>query len=176
MSAHGPEPYPLPVDRFLGMDPDLTPDQALDGYAVDLATGVAAAIGPWVRNSIARIADQWQTGLSAQLTDAAQAAAEAATAAVAPAVHQLLAQDVELQRSNPLAIVRRAVRYPTEVLADAGVPPVVRDAFAVETFPDDLYDLTPGSFTDLDESLGETGIAWGAAKAFVIRDRHQPRA
>lgn len=158
------------------MDCDLTPEQALAGYAVDLAVGVTAAIGPWVRSSVTRIADQWQPGLSERLVDAAHAAADAATGAVGPAVHQLLAQDVEEQRSNPLAIVRRAVRYPTEVLADAGVPPVVRDAFAAEAFPDDLYDLTPGSFTDLDENLGQTGIAWGAAKAFVIRGRHQPRA
>ena len=71
--------------------------------------------------------------------------------------------------------MRSAVRYPTEVLAAAGVPPVVRDAFAVEAFPDDLYDLTPGSFTDLDPDLGDVGIAWGAAKAFVIRARHQAR-
>lgn len=176
MSGHGREPYLLSVDRFLDMDPDLTPDQALAGYAADLAAGVAAAIGPWVRNSVARIADQWQPNLSEQLADAARAAALAASDAVAPAVNQLLAQDVEQQRTNPLAIVRGAVRYPTEVLASAGVPPVVRDAFAVETFPEDVYDLTPGSFTDLDADLGEAGISWGAAKAFVIRARHQPPA
>lgn len=176
MATHGREPYRLSVDRFLGMDPDLTPDQALAGYAADLAAGVAAAIGPWVRNSVARIADQWQPNLSEQLVDAAQAAAVAATDAVAPVVNQLLAQDAEQQRTNPLAIVRGAVRYPTAVLAAAGVPPVVRDAFAIEAFPEDDYDLTPGSFTDLDETLGEAGIAWGAAKAFVIRARHQPPA
>ena len=157
------------------MDPDLTPEQALAGYATALAVGVAAAIGPWVEHSVARVADRWQPGRSVDLADAARVAADAATGAVAPAVRDLLAQDVEQQRSNPLAIVRSAVRYPTEVLAAAGVSPVVRDAFAVEAFPDDLYDLTPGSFTDLDPDLGDVGIAWGAAKAFVIRARHQPR-
>lgn len=157
------------------MEPDLTPEQALAGYASDLAEGVAAAIGPWVVHCITRVADQWQPGLSAKLADAAQLASVAATEAVAPAVSDLLAQDVEQQRQNPLAIVRPAVRYPTEVLAAAGVPPVVRDAFAVEAFPDDLYNLTPASFKDLAPSLGDVGIAWGAAKAFVIRARHQPR-
>lgn len=158
------------------MDPDLTPEQALAGYAADLAAGVAAAIGPWVVHCVTRLADQWQPGLSAELAQATQAAAAAATDAVAPRVSELLAQDVEQQRSNPLAIVRSAVRYPTEVLMAAGVPPVVRDAFAVEAFPDDHYDLTPGSFTDLDPDLGEAGITWGAAKAFVVRARHQPRS
>ena len=34
-------------------------------------------------------------------------------------------------------------------------------------FPDDLYDLTPGSFRDLDPALHEPGLEWGAAKAHV---------
>lgn len=156
------------------MDPDLTPEQALAGYAVDLAEGVAAAIGPWVERSVRTVAERWHADLATELAGPAAVAAAAATAAVAPAVRDLLGQDVEEQRSNPLAIVRSAVRYPTEALRSAGVPPVVRDAFAIEAFPDDLYDLTPGSFADLDPALGEMGIAWGAAKAFVIRARHRP--
>lgn len=176
MSTHGREPYLVSVDRLLEMDPDFTAEAALAEYATDLAAGVAAAVGPWVVHSVTRVADQWQPGLGAELDPAAEAAGAAATDAVAPAVRDLLAQDVEQQRSNPLAIVRTAVRYPTDVLAAAGVPPVVRDGFAVETFPNDLYDLTPGSFADLAPGLGDVGIAWGAAKAFVIKARHQPRA
>lgn len=156
------------------MDPDLTPEQALVAYGADLADGVAAAIGPWVERSIRTVAERWQPDRAGELAGPAAVAAAAATDAVAPAVRDLLALDVEQQRTNPLAIVRSAVRYPTEVLRAAGVPPVVRDAFAVQAFPDDLYDLTPGSFTDLDPALGETGIVWGAAKAFVIRARHRP--
>ncbi|MEO6987399.1 MAG: hypothetical protein ABI239_01995 [Aquihabitans sp.] len=158
------------------MDSELTPEQALAGYAAELAEGVAAAMGPWVEQCVKRVADQWQPGLSVELAGQARAAGVVATDAVAPAVRDLLSHDVDQQRQNPLAIVRPAVRYPTEVLAAAGVPPVVRDGFAVEAFPDDIYDLTPASFKDLDPSLGDAGIAWGAAKAFVVRARHQPRA
>ena len=64
-------------------------------------------------------------------------------------------------------MVRRAVVYPTAVLRGAGVPPVVRDADAEARFPDDDYDLTPAAFADLDPSLHEPGLVWGAAKAHV---------
>ena len=68
---------------------------------------------------------------------------------------------------NPLALVRQAVPYPTEVLRSAGVPPVARDEFAARQFPDDDYDLAPTSFAELDPELHEPGLVWGAAKAHV---------
>ena len=39
--------------------------------------------------------------------------------------------------------------------------------------PDDDYDLVPTSFADLDPSLRELGLAWGAARAYVHRARHR---
>jgi hypothetical protein len=57
------------------------------------------------------------------------------------------------------------VVFPTVVLADAGVGEVVRDADAERLFPEDVYDLTPGGFVDIDPALHEIGLAWGAAKA-----------
>ena len=75
------------------------------------------------------------------------------------------------QRTGPLAILRSAVRYPTEVLRAAGVPPADRDRFAREAFPDDDYALTPAAFADIDQSLHEPGIVWGAAKAYVHKVR-----
>ena len=53
------------------------------------------------------------------------------------------------------------------------MPPVERDDFAREAFPDDDYDLTPASFADVDPSLFEPGVAWGAAKAWTHRQRHR---
>jgi hypothetical protein len=92
---------------------------------------------------------------------------------VGPAVRALLARDVDQQATTPLTIVRGAVRFPTGVLADAGVAPVDRDPVAAEAFPDDVYDLTPGSFADLHPDLVEAGIAWGAAKAHTILRRRK---
>ena len=67
--------------------------------------------------------------------------AEAAVAArqaqqdVGSAVRALLALDVDAQPTTPLALVRGAVRYPTEVLAAAGVRPVDRDPMAARGSP-----------------------------------------
>jgi hypothetical protein len=44
---------------------------------------------------------------------------------------------------------------------------VARDEFSLRNFPDDVYDLTPASFADVDPELHEPGLLWGAAKAHV---------
>ena len=85
----------------------------------------------------------------------------------------LLATDVDEQRANPLAVLRSAVRYPTAVLAAAGVPPVVRSEFDERAFPDDVYGLAPATWADLDPALQERGIVWGAAKAHVVLGRRR---
>jgi hypothetical protein len=91
-------------------------------------------------------------------------------------VRALLASDIDAQRTNPLSLLRGAVRYPTAVLRDAGVAPTgQRDEFAVRAFPDDVYDLAPATWTDVDESLQEPGIAWGAWKAYTHLSRRRDR-
>ncbi len=86
----------------------------------------------------------------------------------------LLKADIDDQRTTPLALLRTAVRYPTEVLRAAGVPPVERDPIQTRLLPDDLYDLSPASFADVDPALAEPGMVWGAAKALAHRRRHMP--
>ena len=61
----------------------------------------------------------------------------------------------------------------TKVLHAAGVPPVVRDEFAVRSFPDDDYDVTPAAFCDLDHALHEPVLASGATTAHVQLARRQ---
>jgi hypothetical protein len=144
-------------------EPD--PEGQLKDYAAALAAGVERALPVWVVRSIERRSTDVAPGEVNRA--AAQAAAE-----VGGAVRRLLASDIDQQRTTPLALLRSAVRYPTEVLRQAGVPPVQRDRFAEEAFPDDVYDLTPATFADLDPDLAEPGLAWGAAKAFVHKRRH----
>jgi hypothetical protein len=106
-----------------------------------------------------------------------RAAAEAgrqAAAEVGPAVRELLAADIDDQRTTPLSLLRGAVRYPTAVLEAVGVPPVRRDEPQERLFPDDVYDLAPATFADVDPALAEVGLAWGAAKAFEHLQRHKP--
>lgn len=152
-------------------EPD--PAQTLAAYSGALAEGIAAALPAWVVSSVSRVMTAWAGGLPAQVAEEADAAAARASAEVAPAVERLLSSDVDDQRSTPLALVRSAVRYPTEVLRAAGVPPVERDGFAEAAFPDDMYDLTPASFADIDPALAELALRWGAAKAFEHKRRHR---
>ena len=44
---------------------------------------------------------------------------------------------------------------------------MARDEVAVRQFPDDVYDLVPASFAEVDPELHEPGLVWGAAKAHV---------
>ena len=84
----------------------------------------------------------------------------------------LLAADVDEQATTPLTIIRSAVRHPGAVLRAAGVPPVARDERQVQLLPEDEYDLTPATWSDVDERLVGPGIAWGAAKAMEHKRRH----
>jgi hypothetical protein len=98
-----------------------------------------------------------------------------ASAEVGDELRRLLAADIDEQWTNPLAILRGAVRYPAEVLRRAGVPPIVRDEFDERHFPDDDYGLVPRAFADVDPSLADVGLAWGAAKAHAHLTRHGRR-
>jgi hypothetical protein len=114
------------------------------------------------------------TSPSSSVAASAAAAGVAAREEVGPLVRTLLAADIDEQVTTPLAIIRSAaVRFPTAVLRQAEVPPVVRDAFAASAFPDDIYDLSPASYGDLSADLVDLGIAWGAAKAFIHKRRHR---
>lgn len=151
-------------------DPD--PEEQFRAYAAALAAGIDLAIPAWVSRSVERLMTAWAGSVPEEVRREAAAAGTRARAEIGPAVAQLLAADVDHQRTTPLALLRAGVRYPTEVLRGAGVPPVERDRFAEEAFPGDVYDLSPASLADIDPSLAEPGLAWGAAKAFVHRRRH----
>jgi len=71
--------------------------------------------------------------------------------------------------------VRSATREVTDVLESVGIPEVERDEFAERAFPDDVYGLAPASFADIDQSLYEPGLEWGAAKAHAHLTRHKRR-
>jgi hypothetical protein len=138
----------------------------------DLAVAIESAIPSWVEHGVDRRYRAWVGEPPGELVEAARAAGAAARADVGPRVRALLDADIDDQRTTPLAVVREAVAYPTRVLADARVPPVVRDRFEEERFPDDVYNLTPATFSDLGPDVAEPAIAWGAAKAWEHRRRH----
>lgn len=140
---------------------------ALARYAQALADGIEATLGRWVERSVAVVCENAGVMMTGILRQQAKEAGAAATSQIGPQVRSLLLLDIDEQRTGPLEVVRRAVVWPTEVLQGASVPQVNRDESARLMFPDDLYDLTPGSFRDIDPSLHEPGLEWGAAKAHV---------
>ncbi|HEX9681943.1 MAG TPA: hypothetical protein VGA13_02590 [Acidimicrobiales bacterium] len=105
--------------------------------------------------------------------DDAVASARRGVSAEIVELGRLLTADVDGQRTNPLHIVREAVRHPTAALHRLDVPSVVRDQHAERLHPGDVYDLMPTSFADVGASVGEVGLAWGAAKVIAHRSRHE---
>jgi hypothetical protein len=143
-------------------------ERALAAYAAELADAVDAALPGWVRRCVERFLPV--TGVVATEIDEA---ADEVRVRVGAAVRTLLLTDIDEQVTTPLTLLRRAVAEPTAILRRHGVAPVVRDEFEERSFPDDVYHLTPASFADVDPSLADVGLRWGAAKAFVFKQRRR---
>lgn len=103
----------------------------------------------------------------------ADAAAREGTEWVMARLRVTLDVDVDAQRVNPLQTLREAVRFPTRVLREAGIPAKVRDEYDEKINPDDVYGIGPAHWNDIDESLTEPGIVWGAAKASTVLQRRR---
>jgi hypothetical protein len=145
----------------------------VEPHATALADAVDVALPRWVERSVTRIMVAWQGGPpDAAVVDAARDAGRRAAEEVGAEVRALVAADIDEQWTTPLSLLRAAVRYPTRVLEDAGVPPVERDPIQERLLPGDIYDLSPASFADVDPALAEPGMVWGAAKALAHRRRH----
>jgi hypothetical protein len=142
-------------------------------YGDVLADAVAAALPGWVERAVVNVLMSRRGAVTEAERASAATAGALAGSEVGERLRALLRTDVDQQSTNPLALLRGAVRYPTEVLAAAGVAPVRRDEFKQRAFPDDVYDLVPATWVDIDESLLEPGLVWGAWKAKVILDRRR---
>ena len=152
------------------------PGTQLAEYAQALAEGIEAALEAWVVRCVERVVVAWSGSFSEKIAAASRVVGVTAAADVGAELRRLLDTDIDEQWTTPLDLVRSAVRYPTALLVELGVPPVERDEFSVRRFPQDMYALAPASFADLDPSLAEIGIAWGAAKAFEHKRRHTDNA
>jgi hypothetical protein len=145
----------------------------VDTQAAALADAIESALPAWVERSVARVMTEWRGEVDEDVRAAAADAGRRAAAEVGPEVRTLLEADIDDQRTTPLSLVRGAVRFPTAVLRAAGVPPVQRDEQQERLFPDDVYDLAPATFADVDPALADVGLAWGAAKAYAHLQRHK---
>jgi hypothetical protein len=139
-----------------------------------LIEGVRTALPAWAARSADFLLSAWD-GLDAdrrrEVEAAAREAGERAAGRLAAELGELLALDPADQRATPAEIIRSAVAEPTEVLAAAGMPDVVRDPFDERAWPDDRFGLVPRTLRDLDPDLAAVHFAWGIAKAAVLRVR-----
>jgi hypothetical protein len=139
--------------------------------------GVERQVPGWVQAQVERLLDAWGRAPAEARARAAAQSVEAGTAAARRIVDELrglFAVDPAKQQATPLEIVRTSYREPTTVLAGAGVPPIVRDEFDERAWPDDVYGLVPRTLGDLgDLELAPLHLAWGMAKATVIRARRR---
>jgi len=145
-----------------------------------IVVGVERQLPGWVERSVTYILDAWgraPADARARAERDAVDAGRAATERVIAELQALFALDPEAQRSTPLEIVRRAYREPTTVLEAVGIPPVERDEFAERAWPDDRYGLVVHGLGDLgDDDLAPLQMAWGLAKAKVVRARRDSSA
>ena len=155
-------------------DPGTADEQQLRAYSSDLAELIDEALAPWTIRSVRAGCERAGVPFDSRAEALAEEAGSRCRAEVGPRIRALLSSDLDEQRSTPLSLVRGAVRFPTEVLVSLGARTVDRDPFDERAFPDDVYGLAPATFADIDESLVEPGIIWGAAKAHVHRSRHRP--
>ena len=139
-------------------------EQKLAGYADDLIMGLAQHLPGWVERTVGE-------RLVGTEVDVAELDADIDEAVQKVTV--LLRTDIDEQDNNPLAVVRTLVGPMTRYLAERSVEAVTRDPDSQRLFPDDRFDLTPGSFSDVHPDLHMAGLSWGAAKAHVHLQRRR---
>ncbi len=145
----------------------------MDEHAAALADAIEQVLPGWVVRSVATVLAA--AGMEDdQALSHAEVLGTRAADDIGSAVRRLLSLDIDEQPTTPLTLLRGAVLYPTEILRNAGVPPVRRDDVKVRLFPDDVYDLSPAAFADVDPRLTEPGLVWGASKAYEHLRRHKP--
>ena len=149
----------------------------LDETGAAIVAGVERQVPGWVQAQVERLLDAWGRASAATRVRAEAQSVDAGSAAARRIVDELralFAVDPTRQQATPLEIVRTASREPTAVLAAAGVPPIVRDEFDERAWPDDVYGLVPRTLGDLgDPELAPLHLAWGMAKATVVRARRR---
>lgn len=161
------------MGRSTPMDTSLADDEArLNDIAQNLHGAIDGVFDRWITTLIL---DRVPSG-NRKASELAASAAAAARAAVMPRLELLLRTDIDEQRGSPLALLRGAVLWPNQALTDLGVAPVARDEFSQRLLPQDVHNLAPSNFADIDPELTEPGLTWGAAKAHVhLRRRREER-
>ena len=148
-------------------------EQAFQHYSVELTAAIDRDVRAWLTMSVrSRIpTDRW----SAELDTTVEQMAESTHREILSELATLLSQDLDDQRDTPLGVLRRAAIPATELLAAQQIPPLQRDEFERKADPYDHYGIAPKTWSDVSETVGSAGIAWGAAKAYVHLQRRNSK-
>ena len=151
------------------------PDDAarFTAAAQALVTAVDGVVARWTARLVSERVEAWTGSVSDDVHQAASRAGEDARAEAVASPEALFAKDLDDQAAPPPALLRWVTAHAPGALAAEGVPAVERDPFAVRAFPDDVYDLVPATWADIDPSLAEPGLTWSAAKAFMFKARRR---
>jgi hypothetical protein len=144
-----------------------------DDPPTELAAALAATVPGWLERCVIVTAARVEGTVGPDLRADAVDMAAAVGPVVVERLRVLLAADVDEQTANPLQVLRAAVAAPTDVLRRHEVATVDRDEFARRSFPDDVYGLAPATWSDVDASLVEPGVRWGAWKAATVLHRRR---
>ena len=149
------------------------PDR-VDEYSQRLFDALSGSLEPWLRRSFDRVVSDQEMVPRVDLGRRDEVIGDA-TRVTLDRLRQLLETDVLEQRHNPLQIIRSATESVTAELRDLGARPVERDEFQQRSFPGDAFGLCPATWVDIDESLAEVGLEWGAWKAATVITRRRDR-
>lgn len=144
-----------------------------ESATADLIGAIERVVESWLLRVAVDLYRAHQGVVGPEFLESAMTAASEGGRWTVERLRSTLEVDVDAQRVNPLQVLREAVRFPSEALRAAGVPSIVRDEYDERINPDDIYGIGPAHWNDIDESLTEPGIIWGAAKASTVLQRRR---
>ena len=145
----------------------------VEPYSQALLDAVVEAVPTWITRRMHEVMQASSTGDKDAVVAHIAHVAQQTQHFVKEHLLQLLSEDVDVQRSNPLHILRRSTALATETLQSAHIPPVHRDEFDKSALPDDVYAIGPLTWRDVSEEVHEAGIMWGAWKAATVIQRRR---
>jgi hypothetical protein len=139
----------------------------MNPYSTRLLETMHVITEPWLRSLVERVVTEQNLGPKVDL-DRMERAISDCRHDLLDRLGELLVEEAWEQRRNPLDLVRRATTGLTTELLVAGARPVARDEFKERSFPDDVLDLAPATWSDVHPDLHDVGLEWGAWKAAAI--------
>ena len=133
--------------------------------------------GEALHHAVNRSFEPWLTALlrarrgHAELPEEVLDAIHVASNEAVSNIQTLVQADVDMALSGPLEQMRQALAGLAPILDAHGFERPSRDPVESEMRPHDVHSLGPMSFMDLGAEVHEAGIAWGAAKAYLHRQR-----